>query len=63
MKYRRYLRQSLEVTWLSIAIYILKHRNVNRSRVISRHDNNELDYIGDTVERVRANILCEYKNN
>jgi len=59
---RGYLRQSLEVIWLSIAIYILKGRNVNRSRVISRHDNNSLDYMGDSVEKVRANILCKYKN-
>ena len=59
---KNYLRRMLEVSFLRLAKYILKGRNVNRSRVISRRDNNDLYYAGERIDAVISNILCNYEN-
>tara|TARA_R110000851_G_scaffold301958_1_gene458688 strand:- start:20 stop:205 length:186 start_codon:yes stop_codon:yes gene_type:complete len=57
-----YLRKMIEVNFLRLAKYILTGRNVQRSAVISRRDNNDLSYAGEKIDSVIVNILCEYKN-
>lgn len=56
----RHLRKIIEVILLRLAIYILKGRNIQRSRVISRRDNNDLYYSGEKIDSIIVRIKRDY---
>ncbi len=49
-----------EVMFIMIAIKILDGRNVKRSLVVSRRDNNEMSRMAETLEGVCERMLDEY---
>ena len=49
--------------WLvGVAIMILKGRNVTRSMVVSRKDNNAMWGMCDELEDIRKRIKCGYQD-
>ncbi len=59
---KNWIRKKWEIMWLWLAYYVLIERNVSRSAVISRRDNNDLWYLGEKVQGVIDRINDEYKN-
>lgn len=56
------LRAVFEATLLRVARYIVYNRNVQRCRVISRRDNNELFEMGGEIKQIEKRILTGYEN-
>lgn len=54
------IRKWFEIAMLKIAVSILIGRNVQRSAVISRRDNNQLWSFGEQVEQIAKRIKNEY---
>jgi hypothetical protein len=56
------IRKYWEVFMISIARRILIGRNVQRSAVVSRRDNNTMWYMAEKLESIEARMLDEYKS-
>ncbi len=56
------IRKKIEILWLKLAFYVLYHRNVQRSKYISRADNNHLSYEGEKLEQIIKRIKSGYEN-
>ena len=56
------LRKLFEVFMISIARRILIDRNVNRCRVVSRRDNNDMWSMAEKLESIEERMMDEYKN-
>lgn len=55
-----YLRRKLEAALIRLAIAILMGRNVTRSPVVSRRDNNDMYYMAEKLEGIADRIACGY---
>jgi hypothetical protein len=56
----KWARKRFEVFMISIARKILADRNVQRSAVVSRRDNNDMGYMAEKLEAVEARMLDGY---
>lgn len=56
----KWLRKYIEVFFIKIARKILIERNVKRSAVVSRKDNNEMWYMSEKLEAIESRILNNY---
>lgn len=59
MKY--WLKVRFEVALIRLARAILKERNVHRSLVVSRKDNNDMWYMSERLEAIEKRMLSKYK--
>ena len=55
-----FIRRKLEAYLLRLAIAILIGRNVQRSLVVSRRDNNDMWYMAETLEDIAQRISKNY---
>jgi hypothetical protein len=55
------MRKLFEVFLIKIARYILMERNVPRSMVVSREDNNAMWYMGEKLSSIEKRMLKSYK--
>lgn len=55
-----YLKAHIEAWWIRMAIRILCGRNVARSRVVSRRDNNEMWGMSERLEGIERRIRNGY---
>lgn len=55
-----WLRRKLEVGLIRIAALILSGRNVQRSAVVSRRDNNDMYYMAEKLEGIADRISRQY---
>lgn len=51
-----FLRRKLEAALIRLAIRILMDRNVTRSLVVSRRDNNDMYYMAERLEDIADRI-------
>ncbi|WP_086931558.1 hypothetical protein [Agarilytica rhodophyticola] len=56
------IRKHWEALLIQLAIYILLDRNISRSAVVSRRDNNRMWGMSEELEAIRNRILDEYNN-
>ncbi|MEE4662826.1 hypothetical protein V2L09_02690 [Pseudomonas alliivorans] len=56
-----WLRRKLEAGMIRIAAHILMGRNVQRSAVVSRRDNNEMYYMAERLEGIADRISRQYQ--
>jgi hypothetical protein len=56
------LSRKIEAAFIRIAIKILADRNVKRSAVVSRRDNNDMGYMSEKLEWIADRISTGYKN-
>lgn len=54
------IRKYWEVLLIRIAAWLITSRNVQRSMVVSRRDNNEMEYMSEKLESICARMLDEY---
>jgi hypothetical protein len=59
----RMLRRKLEAALIRLAAAILMGRNVQRSSVVSRPDNNRMWGMGEQLESIAAHISCGYRGD
>jgi len=57
---REYLRKRLECWFIFMAAKILMNRNLQRSTVTSRRDNNEMWYMGERLGLIVKRIKNDY---
>lgn len=57
----RKIRKLFEVFLIKIARWILIGRNVRRSAVVSRRDNNSMWYMAEKLEAIEHRMMTEYK--
>ena len=57
-----YIRRKLEASLLRLAAGILMGRNVNRSMVVSRRDNNDMWHMAERLESIADRISSSYPN-
>lgn len=57
---KRFLRRKLEAWLIRLAIIILKGRNVARSMVVSRRDNNVMWGMAEQLEDIAKRISKNY---
>ncbi|WP_346394607.1 hypothetical protein [Pseudomonas syringae] len=55
-----WLRRKLEAGMIRIAARILEGRNVARSTVVSRRDNNDMSYMAEKLEGIADRISRQY---
>ncbi|WP_163011459.1 hypothetical protein [Pseudomonas viridiflava] len=55
-----WLRRKLEAGMIRIAAFILSGRNVQRSAVVSRRDNNDMYYMAEKLEGIADRISRQY---
>lgn len=55
-----YWRRRLEAGLVLMAAWLLKERNVHRSGVVSRRDNNDMYYMADQLESIAGRIRDGY---
>ena len=55
------LRRKFEAALIRLAAKILMDRNVNRCRVVSRRDNNDMWAMAERLEAVADRISTNYK--
>lgn len=55
------IKRYYEAFMITIAIKILAGRNVTRSKVVSRRDNNKMAYISEELEVIATDIRTGYK--
>jgi hypothetical protein len=55
------MRKHFEVLLIKIARKILIDRNVQRSSVVSRKDNNEMWYMAEKLESIEKRMLNNYE--
>lgn len=58
---KKYLRKRFEVFLISIARKILIDRNVQRSAVVSRRDNNDMWSMAERLEAIEERMLSNYE--
>jgi hypothetical protein len=58
---KKYLRKRFEVLLIKIAQKILVDRNVQRSAVVSRKDNNDMWAMSEKLEVIEKRMLNNYK--
>ncbi len=58
---KKYIRKWFEVLLIKIARKILIDRNVQRSTVVSRKDNNEMRKMAEHIESIEKRMLNNYK--
>ncbi|AVE33989.1 hypothetical protein VNPA120661_57550 [Pseudomonas aeruginosa] len=56
-----YLRRHVEAGLILVAARILAGRNVHRSAVVSRRDNNDMWGIAERLENIARRIRGEYR--
>lgn len=56
------MREWYESFLINVAKKILIDRNVSRSRVTSRADNNDMWYMGEKLEGIELRIKTRYKD-
>lgn len=54
------LRRRLEAALILLAAWLLAERNVQRSGVVSRRDNNEMYYMAEKLEDIADRIKRQY---
>lgn len=54
------LRRRLEAALILLAAWLLAGRNVQRSGVVSRRDNNEMAYMAEKLESIADRIKRQY---
>jgi hypothetical protein len=54
------LRRKFEAAMIHLAIAILMGRNVTRSLVVSRRDNNDMWYMAEQLEGIAKRISTNY---
>lgn len=54
-------RRQLEALLLQLAACILRGRNVSRSGVISRHDNNDTYGMAERLDAIARRITTQYR--
>ena len=54
------LRRRLEAALILLAARIIARRNVPRSGVVSRRDNNEMGYMAEELESIADRIKRQY---
>ncbi|WP_296267370.1 hypothetical protein [Pseudomonas sp. UBA6562] len=57
-----YLRRKLETGLIRLAVAILAGRNLSRSLVVSRRDNNDMWYMAERLESIADRIARGYPN-
>ena len=55
-----FIRRKLEASLIRLAIAILMGRNVQRSLVVSRRDNNDMWYMAEELEAIAQRISKNY---
>lgn len=60
MKY--WFRKHWETWLIRLAAKILMGRNVVRSEVVSRRDNNDMRYMAERLEGISCRIVDKYRN-
>lgn len=55
-----WLRRRLEAAIIVLAAWIIDGRNVQRSGVVSRRDNNEMRYMAEKLEDIADRIKRQY---
>lgn len=55
------MRRLFEVLLIKIARHILMDRNVSRAMVVSRHDNNDMWYMAERLQRIEKRMLHKYR--
>ncbi|MEF9673974.1 hypothetical protein QNM99_24925 [Pseudomonas sp. PCH446] len=57
---KRFIRRKLEAWLILLAAKILSGRNVHRAAVVSRRDNNDMDYMAEQLESIAKRISKNY---
>lgn len=55
-----FVRRRLEAALILLAAWLLAGRNVQRSGVVSRRDNNEMGYMAEKLEGIADRIKRQY---
>jgi hypothetical protein len=55
-----FVRRRLEAELILLAAWLLAGRNVQRSGVVSRRDNNEMGYMAEKLEGIADRIKRQY---
>jgi hypothetical protein len=55
-----FLRRRVEAALILLAAWLLAGRNVQRSGVVSRHDNNDMGYMAEKLEGIADRIKSQY---
>jgi hypothetical protein len=55
-----FLRRRLEAALILLAAWLLSGRNVQRSGVVSRRDNNDMGYMAENLEAIADRIKRQY---
>ena len=55
-----FLRRRLEAALILLAAWLLAGRNVQRSGVVSRRDNNDMVYMAEKLEGIADRIKRQY---
>ena len=55
-----FIRRRLEVALIILAAWLLTGRNVQRSGVVSRRDNNDMGYMAEKLEAIADRIKRQY---
>ncbi|WP_030130817.1 hypothetical protein [Pseudomonas sp. QTF5] len=55
-----FIRRKFEVALIRLAIAILMGRNVQRSLVVSRRDNNDMWYMAEKLDSIAKRISKKY---
>jgi hypothetical protein len=58
--HKGFIRRRLEAALILLAAWILDGRNVPRSGVVSRRDNNEMYYMAEKLEDIANRIKRQY---
>ena len=61
-KKRMKIRKRFEVLLIKIAKWILMERNVSRSMVVSRRDNNDMWFMAEKLESICDRMIDEYEH-
>ena len=57
-----FFKRHYEAAFIRLAIRILSGRNVLRSQVVSRRDNNDMYYMSEKLESIEKRIRTGYKH-
>lgn len=58
---KNWIKKHWEVLLIRLAAWILIERNVARSPVVSRRDNNDMWYMAEKLEGICKRMMSEYK--
>ncbi|HFQ5304657.1 TPA: hypothetical protein ACGVAU_004401 [Vibrio vulnificus] len=57
-----FFKRHYEAAFIRLVIRILSGRNVPRSQVVSRRDNNDMYYMSEKLESIEKRIRTGYKH-